>query len=266
MGLEGFLKKIQEIKSEEVAAVKRQRPLSSIRQDAEQMPAATDFLAEMQKSSPADIGIIAEVKKASPSKGDICPDLDIAACARDYTEAGARAISVLTESRYFKGSLADLKTVCELTHLPVLRKDFTISAYQIYEAKLAGASSILLITTMLSADQLKDYIDLVRELKMEPLVEITSEREFETAYACGGKVMDINNRNLQTLKTDLGVSRRIAAIIPDDVIPVEASGISAFQDIQAGLDAGIFNFLVGESIVRAQDTQAFIRQLRNRED
>ena len=130
---------------------------------------------------------------------------------------------------------------------------------------LAGASSTLRITTLLSRDQLKDYILLARELGMEPLVEITSEKEFETAYYSGAKVVDINNRDLQTLKTDLTVSKRIAAILPDDIIPVEASGISSFKDIENGMSFRIFNFLVGESIVKAKDTIAFIKELRNAE-
>lgn len=264
MGIDGFLKAVLEVKHQEVAENKSHRSLSSIRSDAEQTATAASFLDAMTKSTADDVGIIAEVKKASPSKGDIRIDLDPAAMAAAYTEGGARAISVLTEARYFKGSLSDLELVCDNTPLPVLRKDFTVSSYQIYEAKLYGASSILLITTILSDDQLKDYIGLVRELKMEPLVEITSELEFEKAYKAGALVMDINNRNLQTLKTDLAVSKRIAAIVPDEVIPVEASGISSFTDIQNGIKAGMVNFLVGESIVRASDTVEFIKSLRNK--
>ena len=263
MKVEGFLKKVLEIKSSEIQAAKSHVPLNTLRRQAEDTPVKADFLAAMQQGSEKDIGIIAEIKKASPSKGDIRPDLDPASYADAYTRAGCRAISVLTESRYFKGSLTDLKNVCDSTGLPVLRKDFTISSYQIYEARKAGAASILLITTILSKDQLNDYIALVRELGMEPLVEITSEKEFETAHACQAKVVDINNRNLQTLETDLTVSHRIAKIIPEEVIPVEASGISSFSDIKIGLSANIFNFLVGESIVRSNDTELFIKQLRN---
>jgi indole-3-glycerol phosphate synthase len=263
MGVEGFLKKMLEIKSLEVSKVKSDIPLNAIRREAEDTLLPASFLSAMEKGGSEDIGIIAEIKKASPSRGDIKPDLDPILYAEEYTKAGARAISVLTESQYFKGSLKDLEDVCANTDLPVLRKDFTISSYQIYEAKRAGASSILLITTILSKEQLKDYITLVRELDMEPLVEITSEREFETAYDCKAKVVDMNNRNLQTLETDPGVSKRIAAILPDDIIPVEASGISSFADIKKGLSANIFNFLVGESIVTAKDTKSFIKTLRN---
>jgi len=263
MGVEGFLKEVLKIKSLEVSKAKARIPLNTIRREAEDTKLAANFLTAMEKSSMDHIGIIAEVKKASPSRGDIRPDLDPVSYAKTITRAGARAISVLTESHYFKGSLNDLEAVCNHTDLPVLRKDFTISSYQIYEAKKAGASSILLITTILSKDQLRDYITLARELGMEPLVEITSEKEFEIAYACGAKVVDMNNRNLQTLETDLAISRRIAAILPDDIIPVEASGISSFKDIQTGLSSSIFNFLVGESIVKAKDTESFIKELRN---
>jgi indole-3-glycerol phosphate synthase len=266
MGIEGFLKKVLDVKFQEVKQNQSGFPLTSLRNEAEAMPAASDFLAAMKKSTSDDVGIIAEVKKASPSKGDIRPDLDPAQMATAYTKGGARAISVLTESRYFKGSLNDLKTVCHHTNLPVLRKDFTVSDYQIYEARFYGASSILLITTILSLDQLKDYILLTRELGMEPLVEITSEREFETAYNAGATVMDINNRNLQTLKTDIEVSKRIAAIVPDDVIPVEASGITSHTDILDGINAGMVNFLIGESIVRAENTEAFIQSLLKTDD
>lgn len=263
MGIEGFLKKVLEIKSLEVSKNKSHIPPDTIRKEAEETEIAPSFLTALQKSSMDNIGIIAEVKKASPSKGDIRPDLDPVLYAKTITRAGACAISVLTESQYFKGSLKDLEIVCANTNLPVLRKDFTISSYQIYEAKKAGAASILLITTILSKDQLKDYILLARELGMEPLVEITSEKEFEIAYACEAKIVDMNNRNLQTLKTDLSVSKQIAAILPDDIIPVEASGISSFKDIQTGLSSNIFNFLVGESIARAKDTETFIKGLRN---
>lgn len=259
----GFLKAVLEIKSYEISKAKKTIPLNTIRREAEQTALKASFLTAVQKSGPGDIGIIAEIKKASPSKGDIKMDLDPGLYAEIYTRAGARAISVLTESHYFKGRLKDLEDVAAATDLPVLRKDFTMSSYQIYEAKKAGASSILLITTFLSRDQLKDYITLSRELGMEPLVEITSEKEFEIAYACEAKVVDMNNRNLKTLEMDLTVSRRIAAILPDDIIPVEASGITSFSDIEKGLESHIFNFLVGESIVRSEDPETFIKQLRN---
>lgn len=262
MGVSGFLRTILEIKKEAVAAARTAIPLTTLRREAEQTKDPVPFEPAMAKSSPRDVGIIAEIKKASPSRGDIRPDLDVAAFALDYTRAGARAVSVLTESRYFKGSLEDLETVCSATDLPVLRKDFLISAYQIFEAKKAGASAVLLITTLLTRDQQRDFTLLTRELHMEPLVEVSSEFELDQALYCGARVVGINNRNLTTLEVDVTAARRIASFLPNDIIPVEASGIRDRAGIEKGLDSGICNFLVGESIVRAGDTRAFIRTLR----
>ncbi len=261
MGMHGFLKEVISLKEQEVAACKSKRPLAYVREEAEQPRNRADFKAALEKSRPGNVGIIAEIKKASPSKGDINPGLDPALYADSYTKAGACAVSVLTEGHYFKGSLKDLKDVVAVTSLPVLRKDFTISSYQIYEAGAAGAGSILLITAILSKERLKGYIDLTRELGMEPLVEIISEKEFETASQCDATVIGINNRNLMTLEVDRTVSKRLAPLFFEGQIPIEASGIASSDDIRQGLNANFFNFLVGESIVRAADTKAFIRGL-----
>jgi len=259
--MQGFLKTVTDVKKEEIGRCKAALSLNVLRREAESTKLPPDFSKAMAAGSPENPGIIAEVKKASPSKGDIRSDLDVAAYAQAYTKGGARAISVLTESNFFKGSLADLETVCQHTDLPVLRKDFIFTDYQIYEAKRAGASALLLITTMLSLTQQAEYTAMTRELGMEPLVEINSEWEFEQAYTAGARVIGINNRNLSTLKTDPEVARRVAKIFPEDIIAVEASGISGRSGIEAGLDTGIFNFLVGESIVRADDPAAFIQML-----
>ena len=261
MKVEGFLKKMVAVKKEEIDRHRTAIPLKTVRKEAEQTPVPASFLSAMQESTRDHAGIIAEIKKASPSRGDIRLDLDVAAYVKKYTAAGARAISVLTESVYFKGSLTDLTLACKATDLPVLRKDFIINDYQIFEAKRCGAASILLITTLLSPRQQADYTSLVRDLDMEPLVEINSEWEFEQAYTSGARVVGINNRNLQTLETDPTIAKRVAKIFPKETIPVEASGISCRQDIERGLKENIFNFLVGESIVRAEDTKALIREL-----
>ncbi len=263
MGVEGFLKVIRDITRRDMEAARSSLSLKTLRREAEQTPSAPDFLEAMKQSGPHDIGIVAEFKKASPSQGDIRPDLDPALYAEACTKAGARALSVLTEPHYFKGGLTDLEIICRHTDRPVLRKDFIIDEYQIYEARRAGAASTLLITALLSRNQLKDYILLSRELGMEPLVEIMSERELEIAHACGAAVVDMNNRDLKTLKVDLTVSERIVRILPPGIIPVEASGIRSFEDIEKALTFHIHNFLVGESIVRAEDTESFIRELRN---
>jgi indole-3-glycerol phosphate synthase/indole-3-glycerol phosphate synthase/phosphoribosylanthranilate isomerase len=262
MALTGFLKTIREIKQEEIAAHKRRIPLSSMRQEAENSPVPPDFSDAMASGTPSDVGIIAEIKKASPSKGDLCVDLDVKKYAQIYEKAGAKAVSVLTEPVYFKGSLADLSTVCAHTGLPVLRKDFVFHEYQIYEARRAGAASVLIMTTLLSAAQQADFISLAREIRMEPLVEIASEWEMEQALKTGAMIVGINNRNLTTLEMDPAAAVRIAPLLPGEIIPVAASGFSCRADVLKGIHAGIFNFLIGESIVKSADPNAFITSLR----
>jgi indole-3-glycerol phosphate synthase/indole-3-glycerol phosphate synthase/phosphoribosylanthranilate isomerase len=259
--MKGFLNAVVEVKNQEIDQAKRKLPLTAVRHDAEHTPVPASFADAMAASTSESVGIISEVKKASPSKGDIRTDIDVAAYAKAYTQGGARAISVLTESKYFKGTLSDLERVCQNTDLPVLRKDFIFSEYQVYEAKKAGASAVLLITTMLGPTQQAELTVLTRELGMEPLVEINSEFEFEQAYKAQARVVGINNRNLTTLEVDTTVAKRVAKIFPDEIIPVEASGISGRAGIEAGIENRIFNFLVGESIVRAEDPAKFIKTL-----
>lgn len=269
MGISGFLKEVVVLKKRDVAEAEHLISLKQVRKEAEEILKSKSaayrpplaFLHAIEKSRPGHVGIIAEIKKASPSKGDIRPDLDPAKYAKEYTKAGACAISVLTEQHYFKGSLDDLKRVRAVTSIPVLRKDFTLSSYQIYEAKAAGADSVLLITSMLSKEQLHDYVSLSRELGMEPLVEIHSEWELDKAVFADAKVIGINNRNLQTLEVDLNVSKRVVPFFAKEQIAVEASGISSSEDIKKGLECNIFSFLVGESIVRAENTKQFIQTL-----
>lgn len=261
MVIEGFLKQVAAATQEEINRARTALPLKTVRQEAEQRPVSASFLSAMAESSRHNPGIIAEIKRASPSKGDIRPDLDVKALVEAYTAGSARAVSVLTEPRYFKGSLEDLEIACNTTALPILRKDFILNEYQIFEAKRAGASAVLLITTLLSLDQQTDFTTLVRDLGMEPLVEIHSEREFEQAYKAGAKVVGINNRNLSTLKVNPFVAQRVAKIFPREILAVEASGISSRKDMEKGLEKNIFNFLVGESIVRAKDPKEFIRTL-----
>lgn len=258
---QGFLKVVMEEKKSEVTETRRKTPLTSLREEAEHQERSAPMLAALKKSSSAGAGIIAEIKKASPSRGDIRPDLSVSQFAEIYTRGGAAAISVLTEKKYFKGSLEDLKTVCSHSPLPVLRKDFILSSFQIFEARAAGADAVLLITAMLSPNQLNEYVALAREINLEPLVEIHSEWEFETAAISGAALIGVNNRNLQTLETDLSVSERLAPFFTKEQVPVEASGIASPRDIRRGLDHGYLNFLVGGSIVEAEEPAEFIREL-----
>ncbi|HKK91402.1 MAG TPA: indole-3-glycerol phosphate synthase TrpC [Desulfobacteraceae bacterium] len=262
MAVAGFIKEVVDLKKNDIARAKARVPLERLRKKAEAgEPVSQGFKRALEQSGPGNAGIIAEIKKASPSKGSIKADLDPALFAQTYEKGGACAVSVLTEEHYFKGSLADLEQVRRATTLPVLRKDFTISEYQIYEAKAAGADAILLIASLLSKTQLADYISLAREIAMEPLVEIHSEWELEKLIVCRAAIIGVNNRNLETLETDLGVSKRVARFFQQGQIPVEASGISSPENISQGMKSSYFNFLVGESIVRAEDPEAFIKSL-----
>ncbi|SLM33195.1 TrpC [Desulfamplus magnetovallimortis] len=280
VSVSGFLREVLSFKKKDLEYARSLISLKEMRNRAENMESELkrkcsgnpleqkkaierSFYSAMKRSSHDRAGIIAEIKKASPSKGDIRPDLDPASYAKDYTNAGAAAISVLTESHFFKGTIEDLKAVRSATNLPVLRKDFTISSYQIYEARAYGANSILLITSILTREQLKDYVILTREMGMEPLVEIHSEWEIENALFANAGIIGINNRNLETLKTDTSVAKRVVPFLTQKQIPVEASGISSPGEIQKGMESGIFNFLVGESIVRADNTKEFVQSLVN---
>ena len=264
MAVTGFLKKIEQIKKEQIKESLKKISLKAMQEKAEASQSNKNFKKALEKAHlQKKPGIIAEIKKASPSKGNIKLDINPEIYARKYEQAGACAVSVLTEEFYFKGSSKDLAAASKSVSIPVLRKDFIISSFQIYESKALGANSILLINKLLEKRQLENYIKLARELKMEPLVEIHSEWEIESALTCGAKIIGINNRNLETLETDLEVSKRVAPLLTKDIIPVEASGISSPLDIRKGMKSKIYNFLVGESIVRTENPEKFISDLIN---
>ncbi len=258
---EDILKKIAAAKKEEVAEARKRVPEAALRQQAEARDGQRPFIERLRQAHVDGIGIIAEIKRASPSRGDIRADLDAADYARRYEQGGATAISVLTDSRFFKGSLADLVEARKNSTLPVLRKDFLIDPYQFYEAAAAGADAVLLIVRMLSGDRLSDFLSLCRELRLDPLVEVHDDADLEKATRSGAELIGINNRDLRTFRTDIAVATRLVSRFNDRQIPVAASGISMPDDIRATRKAGINNFLIGESLVRADDTVAFLRQL-----
>lgn len=264
--IKGFLKEIKIVQQERIKEKLKKSSFQVLRYKAEALKTDKSFIKALEKAEiEKKPGIIAEIKKASPSKGDIRADIDPAVFAKTYEKAGACAVSVLTEQVYFKGSLRDLDIAANSVTIPVLRKDFIISSFQIFEARAAGASSVLLINKLLEATQLKEYIDLARQINMEPLVEIHSEQEIESVLTAGAKIIAINNRDLETLETDINVSKRVAPFFTENIIPVEASGISSFFNIQESMKSNIYNFLVGENIVKADDPKTFIRKLINLE-
>jgi len=210
---------------------------------------------------PGGVNIIAEVKRASPSKGDICVDLDAVQCAWQYETGGAAAVSVLTDAPYFKGCLEDLRRVRDAIGLPVLRKEFIIDPYQLYESRAAGADAVLLIARILSPAQLKELLALTHELVMDALVEIHNAEDYAAAHDAGSRLIGINNRNLANFDTDLQTALDLKGLLKPNEVPVAASGIHGREDIVRNLEGGIFNFLIGESLVRAKDRVVMLRSL-----
>lgn len=256
-----FLSKIIDTKKNEIVRAKKLIPEVQIHKEAFAHRGKRSFLNRLSRPGSGGINIIAEIKRASPSRGLLCPDLDPAEYASEYERGGAAALSVLTDATYFKGSFEDLKKAREATSLPVLRKDFIISSYQIYESSAIGADAVLLIARILSRKQLKEYLSLCDELSLDALVEIHSEKDLDTATFADAKLIGINNRNLSSFETDIEIAIRLVSNLSPDQIPVAASGIQGHEDIEKNLKAGISNFLIGESLVRADHPAAFLKRL-----
>ena len=245
---------------ERVAAAKREKPLEVIRRQALSLPKG-DFAFEnaMKKSG---VSFVCECKKASPSKGIIAPDFPYLEIAKEYEAAGADGISVLTEPKWFLGSDRYLKEIALSVSLPCLRKDFLVDAYMIYEAKLLGASAVLLICSLLGEDILREYIGLCDELGLSALVEAHDGEEVGMALRAGARMIGVNNRNLRDFTVDTGNSRRLRAMIPRDVLFVSESGVRDASDVRAARDMGADAVLVGEALMRAADRRAKLAELR----
>lgn len=263
-----FLSQILEAKRAEIAARAARTPLADLRRVAEAMPPPRPFAAALgafadnaPRNGTSPVYIIAEIKRASPSKGPIRPDLDPAEVARAYARGGAAALSVLTDGPFFMGSLDDLAVARKAVSLPVLRKDFTVSEYQIYEARAAEADAVLFIVRAVSPEFLRDALDLCDALGLAALTEVHDEPELDIALACGARILGVNNRNLKTFTTSLETSIRLRSRIPRDRIVVAESGIRHRADIERLVAAGIYHFLVGETLVRASDPEAAVRSL-----
>ncbi len=197
--------------------------------------------------------IIAEIKRSSPSKGVINANIKVDQLARQYESGGASAISVLTENEYFGGEIADLILVAKTVNIPVLRKDFTVDAYQIYEAAAAGADAVLLIVAALSEAELIEFSAIVEDLGMDALVEVHTAQELETAQKIGAKIIGINNRNLQTLEVSLDISRQLIFERPVNALMIAESGIKTRDEIEGLRALGFDGFLIGETLMRTDD-------------
>lgn len=243
--------------AEEKAAV----PLSEMKKRAEAMDANTGF--PFRKALSGDeISFICEVKRASPSKGLIAPDFPYLDIARDYERAGASAISCLTEPFWFKGRDEYLAEISNAVTIPVLRKDFTVDEYMIYQAKTLGASAVLLICAILSKEQLSEYLGIAHSLGLSALVEAHDEDEVRTALSVGAGIIGVNNRDLRTFTVDINNSARLRKLVPPEVLFVSESGIKTAADIEALRSNGTNAVLIGETLMRSPDKKAALDELR----
>ena len=245
---------------ERVARAKENISLAELRRMALASPKGSFAFENALKTD--DIAFICECKKASPSKGLIAPDFPYLQIALDYEAAGADCISVLTEPKWFLGSNDYLKEIAENVKISCLRKDFTVDEYMIYEAKLLGASAILLIAAILSQEQLSEYIDICDGLGLSALVEAHDEAEAIAAINAGARIIGVNNRNLKDFSVDTENSRRLRSMIPASVLFVSESGVRTAEDVQALRDIGADAVLIGETLMKAQDKRQKLTELR----
>jgi indole-3-glycerol phosphate synthase len=252
-----ILNKILAVKAQEVAAALSAKPLPVIRSEAQQALPARDFVAAIRsKIAAGQPAVIAEIKKASPSKGVIREDFHPAGIAQSYAQHGAACLSVLTDEQFFQGNAEYLKQARAACELPVLRKDFMVSEYQIYQARAMGADAILLIAAALSLKQMQAFEKLAQQLGMAVLVEVHDGKELEVALQLKTPLIGINNRNLRTFKVSLQTTLDLLEQIPADRIVVTESGIFTAQDVRLMRNHQVHTFLVGEAFMRAADPGA----------
>jgi indole-3-glycerol phosphate synthase len=216
------------------------------------------------KSSPPGFAVIAELKKASPSRGVICNEYDPAAIARSYERAGASALSVLTDREFFQGSLDDLRQVEEAVLIPLLRKDFTLAEYHVYEAAAAGANAVLLIAAILTPEEVSSFLRLGKKLGLDALVEVHTQTELEVALESGAEIVGVNNRNLKTFEVSLKTSMELIDYMPDNVIAVSESGLREPEDLVRLSEAGFDAFLIGERLMSEPDPGGALAHLLSR--
>ena len=254
-----ILDKILIRKTEELAECQNELSFNAVRELAENADPVRDFYSALKRDD-NNVALIAEVKKASPSKGVLIADFDPAELGKIYDQNGASAISVLTDEDFFQGHLDYLRDVRSVVDIPVLRKDFVIDPYQVYEGRSAGADAILLIVSTLGDSQMSDLYALIRELNMTALVEVHNEAEMERALKLNARLIGVNNRDLKTFDVDLNTTARLAKMVTDDVVLVAESGIKNAQNVHHMGQLGAHAVLVGESMVKAGDIAQQVRE------
>lgn len=255
-----ILNEIADFTRERYKKIIAEKPLEQIKVEALAMPKG-DFAFEkaLKKSG---LSFICEIKKASPSKGLIAPDFPYFEIAKEYETAGADCISCLTEPRWFLGSDAYLKEIASAVSIPVLRKDFTVCEYQIYEAKLLGASAVLLICALLDTETIRKHIEICNRLGLSALVEAHDEEEIKSALSAGARIIGVNNRNLHDFTVDVNNSTRYRSMIPESVAFVSESGIAGRGDIEVLINNKTNAVLIGETLMRAKDRAAALKELK----
>lgn len=257
-----ILEILAESARERVALSKKALPTEEIRKKAEALPrGGFEFERALDGE---DIAFICECKKASPSKGIIAEDFPYLTIAKDYEKAGADCISVLTEPTKFLGSDEYLREIAAAVSIPCIRKDFTVDEYMIYEAKLLGAKAVLLICSILPEEKVREYIGICDVLGMSALVECHDESEIAMALRVGARIVGVNNRNLKSFSVDMGNSARLRDLVPQDIIFVSESGIKSAAEIDELRSMGVNAVLIGETLMRAEDKTAKLRELKGR--
>lgn len=261
-----ILQEIAEKTKERIVKEKEKIDICAIRSEAESIAREEfqkgGFTFPFEKALKKEgIAFICEVKKASPSKGVIAEHFPYKEIAKDYEKAGASAISVLTEPFYFQGSNQFLREIAEEVTIPVIRKDFTVDAYMIYEAKVLGASAVLLICAILSENQIKEFIQIADDLGLSALVEAHDEEEVAMALKCGARIVGVNNRNLKDFTVDIQNSVRLRQLVPEEVIFVSESGMKTAEDIGALRENGTDAVLIGETLMRSSNKKEMLDEL-----
>lgn len=256
-----ILDKLASHAKERVNLAKQSLSLQDIKKRAFSLPKGNFEFEKALKN--ADFAFICECKKASPSKGIIAEDFDYLSIAKEYEKAGANCISVLTEPKWFLGSDNYLKEITKNVSIPCIRKDFTVDEYMIYEAKILGAKAILLICSILSGEQIKNYIKICDDLGLSALVEAHNEDEIKTAINSGARIIGVNNRNLKDFTVDTKNSENLRKLVPKDIIFIAESGITNAQDIKNLKNNNVNGVLIGETLMKAQNKQQKLLELKS---
>ncbi len=255
-----ILETIAQANRERYAEIEKQIPLEEIKSKAFSMNITDEFPFEKALAKDG-ISYICEVKKASPSKGIIAEDFPYVQIAKDYENAGASAISVLTEPQWFKGENKYLQEISQNVKIPLLRKDFTVCEYQIYEAKVIGASAVLLICALLDTETIRKWIEICDSLGLSALVEAHTEEEVKSALDAGARIIGVNNRNLKDFTVDLTTCTSLRKLVPKEILFVGESGIKTAEDVQELREAGVNGLLIGETLMRNADKKKALEEL-----